>query len=284
MKSEIRFSKMHGIGNDFVIIDRRNQASAQPLATATVVAMADRHLGIGFDQLLTIEPPRSASTFASYQIWNADGSAAMQCGNGARCIAAWLLRDAPELAQKFSLDSPAGIINIERRDDAMLSLTMGLPEFSPSKIPLQVDQQLTYYPLNDDALPVGNPPLRFGAASMGNPHALIEVADIASAPVASIGPLLQRSELFPDSVNVGFAQVLSPAHIRLRVYERGAGETLACGSGACAAVAILIRQNRVARSVQVDLPGGSLQIDWPDDQQPMRMAGPATFVFDGVWL
>ena len=274
----LRFTKMHGAGNDFVVIDLRGgrQAPSADLARA----IGDRHTGVGFDQLLSIEDSDRADRLARYRIWNSDGSLAQQCGNGARCVAAWLARDNPSLPARFVLDSPAGPIEAERLPDGRYSLQMGVPEFVPAKIPLVgADEQ----PNREYVAMLGGTPLHFGAASMGNPHALLLTDDIANAPVGRLGPMLQASALFPESVNVGFAQVESPAHIRLRVYERGAGETLACGSGACAAVAILIRQGRVARKVDVDLPGGMLQIDWPDDAAQIRMAGPVAFVFEGEW-
>ena len=287
-----RFSKMHGAGNDFVVLDLREGAA--PPTPAEAARMADRHRGIGFDQLLTIEPPASADTVADYRIWNADGSVAGQCGNGARCVAAWLLRDGSARGARFAMGSPAGRIEAEALDDGTFRLAMAVPAFDPTSLPLAVPAQAPRYVADG---PFGV--LAFGAASMGNPHALIEVAPRAAAGtgasaatagatlagvnVEGIGGWLQRSPLFPDSVNVGFAEVIAPDHIALRVYERGAGETLACGSGACAAVAILVRQGRVDRAVRVDLPGGTLHIDWPRDDAPVFMRGPAAFVFEGEW-
>ena len=280
-----RFSKMHGAGNDFVVIDLRD--GAPPPTPAEAARMADRHRGIGFDQLLTIEPATSADTVADYRIWNADGSAAGQCGNGARCVAAWLRRDGAAREPRFAMGSPAGRIEAEALEDGSFRLAMSVPVFAPTRIPLVAPVEAARYVADG---PFGV--LAFGAASMGNPHALIEVAASASGPagsalaavdVAGIGAWLQRDERFPDSVNVGFAEVLAPGHIALRVYERGVGETLACGSGACAAVAILVRQGRVDRAVRVDLPGGTLNIDWPSDDAPVSMRGPAAFVFEGEW-
>lgn len=280
-----RFSKMHGAGNDFVVLDLRD--GTLPPTPAEAGRMADRHRGIGFDQLLTIEAPASADTVASYRIWNADGSVAGQCGNGARCVAAWLRRDGTTREARFAMDSPAGRIDAELMDDSSIRLGMSVPVFAPARIPLVAPAESPRYVADG---PFGM--LAFGAASMGNPHALIEVAASASgAPgralaavdVAGIGTWLQRSGRFPDSVNVGFAEVLAPDHIALRVFERGVGETLACGSGACAAVAILVRQGRVDRAVRVDLPGGTLHIGWPSDDAPVAMRGPAAFVFEGEW-
>lgn len=277
-RSVVPFSKMHGAGNDFVVLDLRGGMTAPDPVLCR--AMAARHRGVGCDQILTIEPPRSASALASYRIWNADGSSSQQCGNGARCVAAWLVREgnAPE-AGAFALDSPVGMHAAERLDDGQYRVAMGVPEFEPARIPmLGFDAPRDAY-----VLPVRGAIVAVGAVSMGNPHALLEVDDIAAAPVAVTGPGLQGHMTFPESVNVGFAEVVTRDHIRLRVYERGVGETLACGSGACAAVAILVRRGRLDRRVRVSLPGGELQIDWPGDDQPMLMTGPATFVFEGEW-
>ena len=270
----LRFSKMHGAGNDFVVLDLRGGGAAPDPALAR--ALGDRHTGVGFDQLLTVEDPATPGSVASYRIWNTDGSAAQQCGNGARCVAAWLQREGAAPDARFRLDSPAGPIEVEALGDGRYSLGMGRPEFRPERIPLRAHAEASSYELN-----VAGGRLHFGAASMGNPHALIEVPSVADAPVATLGPALQARPEFPESVNVGFAQVLAPDHIRLRVYERGAGETLACGSGACAAVAVLVRQGRVGRQVQVELPGGTLEITWPADDAPITMAGPTAFVFEG---
>lgn len=278
-----RFTKMHGAGNDFVVLDLRD--GALPPTPAEAARMADRHRGIGFDQLLTIEAPATPDAVADYRIWNADGSAAGQCGNGARCVAAWLRRDGTARAARFAMGSPAGRIEAEALDDGSFRLAMSVPVFAPAHIPLVAPAEAARYVADG---PFGV--LAFGAVSMGNPHALIEVAASTSGPagsalaavdVAGIGAWLQRGGRFPDSVNVGFAEVLAPGHIALRVFERGVGETLACGSGACAAVAILVRQGRVDRAVRVDLPGGTLHIDWPSDDAPVSMRGPAAFVFEG---
>jgi diaminopimelate epimerase len=275
----LRFTKMHGAGNDFVVVDLRH---GQPAPDAALCrALADRHTGVGCDQILTIEAPRSANASASYRIWNADGSQAQQCGNGARCVAAWVVRDGAARGPRFELDSPAGTHAVDVLPDGRYRIAMGVPDFRPSHIPLaqQGEQPRDAYDVEIDG-----ESLHFGAASMGNPHALIEVDDVATARVGVQGPALQRSRAFPESVNVGFARVESRDRIRLRVYERGVGETLACGSGACAAAAILMRRGRVDRDIVVALPGGELSIAWPDDASPITMAGPAAFVFEGEWL
>jgi len=275
--SRRRFSKMHGAGNDFVLLDlRHGDPPPQPVELAR---MADRRRGIGFDQLLTIEPPITPGALAAYRIWNADGSAAGQCGNGARCVASWLRRDGAMTAYRFRLDSPAGPVEAESLADGCVAVDLGCPRFAPADVPLRIDDSGPEYRL---LAPWGE--LRFGAVSMGNPHAVIEVAELAATDVVGMARWLQSQAVFPEGVNVGFAEVRADDRIALRVYERGAGETLACGSGACAAVVVLARAGRVGRSVQVELPGGDLRIDWPDDDAPLRMTGPAAFVFDGEWI
>jgi diaminopimelate epimerase len=268
---------MHGAGNDFVVLDLRE--GAPPPDAALAARMADRHTGVGCDQILTIEVPRSPGAVAAYGIWNADGSPSGQCGNGARCVAAWLVRDGAASGPRFAVDSPVGRHEVQDLGGGRFAIGMGVPRFAPGDVPLAgFEGEQPDYTLDLDGTQ-----LRFGAVSMGNPHAVIEVADVASADVAGIGPALQRSAAFPQSCNVGFAQVLAPDHIRLRVYERGVGETLACGSGACAAVASLVRRGRLAREATVSLPGGDLRIRLPSGDAEVIMAGPAAFVFEGEW-
>jgi diaminopimelate epimerase len=272
----LRFSKMHGAGNDFVVLDLRGGLLAPDAALAA--QLADRHAGVGCDQILTIEAPRNPASVASYRIWNSDGSAAGQCGNGARCVAAWLVRDGAADPDAFQMESPAGVHQV-RRTPAGFAVAMGVPRWQPAQVPLAgfEGEQLSY------SVQVEGAPVVFGAVSMGNPHAVLQVADVATAPILTLGPALQAQAVFPASVNVGFAQVISRQRIALRVFERGVGETLACGSGACAAAAVLMRAGLVERSVAVALPGGTLQISWPDDSAEVVMSGPATFVFEGAW-
>lgn len=277
---------MHGAGNDFVVLDLRDDA---PLAarlsddaTDLCRALADRHTGVGCDQILTIEAPRGMGVLARYRIWNSDGSPSQQCGNGARCVAAWLVRHGSAAREEFKLESPAGTHAVERIGDDRYAIDMGMAQFTPQAIPLQgfVDAQDEY------AVEIDGEPVRFGAVSLGNPHAVIEVLDVDAAAVAKIGAALQQDPVFPESANIGFAEVVSRDRIRLRVYERGVGETLACGSGACAAVAVLSRRGRVGseHGVIVSLPGGELHIHYDPHSGNVRMTGPATFVFDGEWL
>lgn len=274
----LRFAKMQGAGNDFVMLDLRGGRQPPPLELRR--RLADRYFGVGCDQLIAIIDPQRPQAVAGYLVWNADGTEAGQCGNGARCVAAWLVRDGAVDAAAFELDSPAGPIRVECLPDGRFRLGMGRPRFDPTVIPLDLSGDGPSWQLD---APGGA--LVFSALSMGNPHAVIEVEDVQQAPVAQLGPWLQAHGCFPQGVNVGFAQVLSRDAIALRVHERGAGETLACGSGACAAVVALARLDRIdRRGVRVHLPGGELVIDWPDDAAEVMMAGPAEFVFEGEFI
>lgn len=274
----MRFSKMHGAGNDFVVLDLRGGLPAP--TPAQCAQLGDRHVGVGCDQMLTVEAPRSPAAVAAYRIWNADGSASGQCGNGARCVAAWLVREGAAPAHAgFTIESPAGVHPVQHDGAGGFVIDMGAPRFAPADIPLAgVDGEHAEY-----RLAFAGETLRFGAVSMGNPHALIEVDDVDAADVARIGAAVQASAMFPDSANVGFAQVLAADRIRLRVFERGVGETLACGSGACAAVAVLARRGRVPKDadIAVELPGGTLRIRHDTVANTMFMGGPAAFVFEG---
>ena len=275
--ARLRFSKMQGAGNDFVILDRRE--TPEPLAPAVAARLADRHFGVGCDQVLTIEPATGRHSLARYGIWNADGSPAQQCGNGARCVAAWLQRAGVANGSRFTLDSPAGPVEAELRASGAVAIGMGVPDFAPAAIGLRDAGIADPYMLD-----FARERLYFGAVSMGNPHAVLEVNDVAVTDVARVGAMLQQHPFFNDSCNVGFAQIVTPSRIKLRVYERGVGETLACGSGACAAVAVLARRGRLTSEVAVELPGGTLQISWAGEGQPVWMAGPAEFVFEGEFI
>ena len=270
----VRFSKMHGIGNDFVVIDCRTRPL--DLDTARIAQLGDRHLGIGFDQLLTIEPPRDASCAYRYGIYNADGSPAAQCGNGVRCVAAWLRRAGALQPGKVRLESPSGPVEVEMLDDGRVCVDMGMPRFAPEDVPLRVEAEANVYRLRLPGTDV-----EFGALSMGNPHAVIEVPDVAAAPLDTLGAALSTDAHFPQGCNVGFAQLVDRARLRVRVWERGAGATLACGSGACAAVAILRKRGKLDADVAVELPGGALEIHWDGPGAPVWMTGPAAFVFEG---
>lgn len=270
----IPFTKMHGAGNDFIVIDRRR--SDVPLPPERVRALGDRHMGVGFDQLLTLEPARTDGSAAAYRIYNTDGSDAEQCGNGVRCLVAWLARDGAVGRGRMVLDGPAGAVACEIDADGRVRVEMGVPRFDPAAVPFDAPVDA---PLH--AIEIDGQRIELAVASMGNPHAVLEVLDVDHAPVATLGARLERHARFPQRANIGFAQVQSPDAIRLRVFERGVGETLACGSGACAAVATLARRGRVGRRVAVTLPGGTLDIEWNGEGTPIVMSGPTAFVFEG---
>ncbi|MCX7513336.1 diaminopimelate epimerase [Frateuria sp. STR12] len=273
----MRFSKMHGIGNDFVLIDARQAPLA--LAPDRIRALADRHTGIGCDQLLSVEAPRDPSCAFYYGIWNADGSPSGQCGNGVRCVAAWLhragalARDAP-----VRIESPSGPVGVRVLDPQRVTVDMGEPVFEPARIPFVVATAVEAHPLvlGDDAVQIG-------AVSMGNPHAVMVVEDLSAPALERWGPALTAHPHFPEGANAGFVQILGRGHLRLRVHERGSGWTQACGTGACAAMAVLRRRGQVDESVQVDLPGGCLQIEWAGPGHTLWMTGPAAFAFEGEW-
>ena len=266
---------MHGAGNDFVLIDARGRDFNLDAKRAS--KLADRHLGIGCDQILVLRDPVGSDSIARYEIWNSDGSPAAQCGNGARCVALFLERSGEAETARFSVESPSGTVGMKRCDDGEYELEMGLPDFTPSSIPLTLEADDGWYRLDS---PWGQ--LEFGSVSIGNPHALIPVEDINQPDIPAMGAFLGSHEIFPDGCNIGFAQLEGKDRIRLRVVERGAGETLACGSGACAAMAILRRAGRVESLLNVFLPGGHLVIKWPGNNRPLTMKGPASHVFKGT--
>ncbi len=273
----IPFVKMHGLGNDFVVIDARDWS--RPLAAEQIRHVAHRRTGIGCDQVLVVaeRSARGAADFA-LRIYNSDGSEAEQCGNGVRCVALFLHRRGLASGSQLVLDTAAGPVRCHLRGGHEVAVDMGRPRFDPEEVPFLAQQRASSY-----ALDVDSERCSIGAVSMGNPHAVLEVDEVSTAPVASLGPAIQRHERFPKAANVGFMQVIDPGHIRLRVYERGAGETLACGSGACAAVAVGRDRGLLAEVVAVDLPGGRLRVSWSgDEEQPVWMSGPATWVFEGT--
>lgn len=272
---KLRFTKMHGAGNDFVIVDCRG--TPLPLDAAQIARLGDRHFGVGFDQLLTIEPARDPFCAFAYGIYNSDGSPARQCGNGVRCVAAWLRRDGAIGTGEFQLQSPSGPVSIGVLDDGSVRAGMGLARFAPDDVPLRLAAADPY------RLKVNGADVEFGAVSMGNPHAVIEVADVAAAPLATLGAALSVDPHFPQGCNVGFVQIVDRARVRLRVWERGAGATLACGTGACAAAVVLGRRGKLDADVAVELPGGTLQIHWPGADTAVTMAGPTQFVFEGEY-
>ncbi len=274
MENRVQFSKMHGLGNDFMVVDAVTQNVF--FSPELIRRLADRHRGVGFDQMLVVEPPYDPDLDFHYRIFNADGSEVAQCGNGARCFAAFVYQKGLINKREIRVSTQVGKMILKIQDDEQITVNMGLPIFEPSQIPHRAVKEEKTYILRTDAQTVF-----YGAVSMGNPHCVLQVDNVETAAVESLGPLLESHERFPERVNVGFMQVLSPQHIRLRVYERGAGETQACGSGACAAVAVGIVQGILDSHVQVDLPGGSLQIRWEGVGQPLYMTGPAAHIYDG---
>ena len=280
----LAFTKMHGAGNDFVVLDCRH-GQALPDHN-TLVHMADRRRGIGCDQIMVLEPPRQPGSLAAYRIINTDGSAAGQCGNGARCLAAWLHR-AGELGPAAVLDSPSGPVPVRVLADGGIEVSLQVPVFDPPAIPMVLPPARGVLAGADNAwhrLDLDGHSVHFGAVSMGNPHVIIEVGDLDRAPLA-LARQLQADPAFPQGCNVSFARVLDRDRIGLRVIERGVGETLACGSAACASHAWLQRLGRGGSDSRVELPGGILQVTWAGGvDEPVRLAGPSTFVFEGTWL
>lgn len=270
----VNFSKMHGLGNDFMVIDNVTQNVF--FSKEKIQQLADRNFGIGFDQLLMVEPPYDPEQDFHYRIFNADGSEVSQCGNGARCFARFVKQKGLINRSKIAVSTKAGKMILYLEKDGQVTVNMGIPEFEPANIPLKANKAEKIYLIRADEHTV-----MCGAVSMGNPHCVLEVDNVDTADVHTLGPLLERHERFPEGVNVGFMQIVNPEHIRLRVFERGAGETLACGSGACAAVAIGQIQGKLGKDVKVDLPGGSLRIRWQGPDTALKMTGPAEHIYDG---
>jgi diaminopimelate epimerase len=266
---------MQGAGNDFVLVDARQQPFEPTAELAR--AIADRRLGIGCDQVMVVRPPTSPRHLARYEIWNPDGSLAAQCGNGARCVALYLELNGDYPGRPYTVEGPAGTVGMRRCKDGKYQLDMGVPVFTPEAIPLMLQGKDHLYRLES---PWGW--LEFGAVSMGNPHALVLVDDIDDERIPAMGEWLGAHEAFPDRVNAGFTQVVDRGTIRLRVIERGVGETPACGSGSCAAVAILARRGLLDERVDVLLAGGRLVIKLPGKEGPLSMKGPAEHVFRGT--
>lgn len=269
------FTKMQGLGNDFVVIDTLFQPLS--LTPSQVRKIADRRLGIGCDQILLVAPAPSPQADFGYRIFNADGGEVEQCGNGARCFARFVWNRGLAHNDRLRVQTVGGIIQLRLEPDGQIAVDMGAPRFAPEQIPFQADREAACYTLEFNGQRV-----EIGAVSMGNPHCVVRVPAIDTAPVASWGPLLEKHSRFPRRVNVGFMQILSPDHIALRVYERGVGETPACGTGACAAAVIGRRRGWLDKRVKVDLPGGRLRIHWEGDNTVVWMTGPAETVFEGT--
>lgn len=270
----LRFTKMHGLGNDFVVFDAVTQAV--DLAPEQVRRLADRRFGVGCDQVLLIEAARDRDTDFYYRIFNADGGEVEQCGNGARCFARFVADQGLTGKSVIPVGTRAGPIRLYLEPQGLVRVDMGEPVLAPARIPFLAAEQAPAY-----ALEVAGETLSIGAVSMGNPHAVLQVDAVDDAPVERLGPLIEGHRRFPQRVNVGFMQVLARDAIRLRVYERGCGETLACGTGACAAVVAGRTQGLLDAQVSVTLTGGTLTIDWAGPGQPVWMTGPAATVFEG---
>jgi diaminopimelate epimerase len=271
----LEFTKMHGLGNDFVVIDLVTQRLR--LEPEQIRQIADRHFGVGFDQLLIVEPPTQPDVDFKYRIFNADGSEVQQCGNGARCFARFVRERRLTRKNRLVVETASGIIELYVNANGWVRVNMGAPRLNPEEIPFQADTAALTYPIE-----AGGRLVEVGAVSMGNPHAVLVVEDVHTAPVESLGPLLESHPRFPERVNVGFMQVVDRQNINLRVYERGAGETMACGTGACAAVVSGIQRGLLDERVRVRLPGGELDIRWQGPGEPVWMTGPTARVFDGV--
>ncbi|HTC44535.1 MAG TPA: diaminopimelate epimerase [Steroidobacteraceae bacterium] len=270
----INFTKMHGAGNDFIIFDAPRDTPA--LSSGQLRSLADRRTGIGFDQALVLHPARRTDTAVYYQIFNSDGAEVEQCGNGARCIAALLYRQGRAPGGEFVMDSPGGLVRARVERDERVAVEMGVPSFEPAALPFDAAERQERY-----ALKAGDDTFEIGAVSIGNPHAVLQVAAVDAAPVASLGPVIEGHRRFPRRVNVGFMEVVDRSDIRLRVYERGAGETLACGTGACAAVIVGRQRGLLDSPVRVHVRGGELRVDWAGPGEPVWLTGPAEVAFEG---
>jgi diaminopimelate epimerase len=276
-RMRIEFVKMQGLANDFLIFDAPAGLAGAPIDPGLMQALADRHTGVGFDQALMLEAPRQPGHRAFYRVFNADGAEVEQCGNGARCVAALLYARAPQRGRELTMESKAGPVHACVRPDGSVSVDMGEPVFAPAAIPLDAPAEALSY-----AVEVDGESVQLGAVSMGNPHAVLRVDDVKTAPVERLGAAIERHPRFPRRANVGFMQVLEAGHIALRVFERGVGETLGCGTGACAAVAVGRRQGLLAPDVRVDLPGGTAEVSWGGGGEHAWLTGPAITVFSGI--
>ena len=270
----LRFTKMHGLGNDFMVVDMVTQSVR--LSPEQIRDLADRRFGIGFDQLLLVEPPSRPEMDFRYRIFNADGGEVEQCGNGARCFARFVRDKKLTVKELIRVETAKGDIELRVEKNGDITVNMGEPVLDPWDIPFKTDRQSITYNLEVDGRE-----LEIAAVSMGNPHAVLQVEDVDSAPVEKLGPVIHRHVRFPERCNAGFMEIVNPSEIRLRVYERGVGETLACGTGACAAVVAGRLRGMLEETVTVTLPGGSLSITWKGEGYPVMMTGPASRVYEG---
>lgn len=270
----LRFTKMHGLGNDFMVIDLVSQHAH--ITPKHARQWGDRNTGIGFDQLLLVEAPTNPDVDFRYRIFNADGSEVEQCGNGARCFARFVLDKRLTAKKKIRVEVKKGIIELDVRNDGQISVDMGPPRLSPAEVPFQADHdELTH------VLEIDGRAYDIAALSMGNPHAVMRVDNVDTAPVQTLGPRIEHHPRFPERVNAGFLQVVDRQHGKLRVWERGAGETRACGTGACAAAVAAIAQGWMDSPLTLELPGGRLSLEWAGPGQPVMMTGPAVRVYEG---
>lgn len=270
----IEFTKMHGTGNDFVVIDAINQVIE--LSAQQIRHIADRHFGVGCDQLLLVERPTSDAAEFLYRIFNADGGEVEQCGNGARCFARFVTDNGMTDSKVIPVETDGGLIQLSIAEDGQVTVDMGVPDFDPRALPFEAEQQSQSYDLM-----VNGEQYAISTVSMGNPHAVLRVDDVSQVPVATLGAAIESHERFAQRVNVGFMEIVDRQHIRLRVFERGAGETYACGTGACAAVAVGIDSGQLDDNVRVELRGGELNIAWSGAGNTLLMTGPAQTVFKG---
>lgn len=270
----MQFSKMHGLGNDLMVVDAVTQNVY--FSPEMIRRLSDRHCGVGFDQLLVVEPPYDPELDFHYRIFNANGSEVAQCGNGARCFARFVRMKNLTNKRNIHVSTQTGRIVLTVTDEDSVRVNMGEPNFDPQQVPFRAARVEKTYILR-----AAEQTVLCGVVSMGNPHCVIAVDSVDNALVATLGPVLETHERFPERANIAFMQVLNREHIRLRVYERGTGETQACGSGACAAVAVGILQGQLAEQVQVELTGGRLAISWRGLGHPLYMTGPATHIYDG---
>ena len=271
----MQFSKMHGLGNDFMVVDAVTQNVY--FSPELICRLANRHTGVGFDQLLVVEAPYDPELDFHYRIFNADGSEVAQCGNGARCFARFVKLKGLTNKREIKVSTQSGRMTLHVMDNDDVCVNMGEPEFEPQKVPFRAQKAEKTYIIRAMERTV-----LCGVVSMGNPHCVIQVEDIKTAEVELLGPVLEQHERFPERANIGFMQIVDRSNLHLRVFERGAGETKACGSGACAAVAIGISQGLLDKRVKVNLPGGSLLIEWKGEGNSLYMTGPATHIYDGI--
>jgi diaminopimelate epimerase len=271
---QVAYFKMQGTGNKIVVVDQREK-NLSPPAASRLRELGNENSGPGFDQLMWVSPPENSSLAASYRVFNADGSEVEQCGNGVRCVARILAAEMAH-ANIFTLGSPAGPVSV-RVDDDLVSVSMGCPAFEPASVPFLADQPALQYPLEVDSQI-----LEIQVVSMGNPHCVIEVANVEDAPLQQLGPSIEHHERFPEKANVGFMRILDEENIELRVHERGVGETLACGTGACAAVVCGQRLGRLGERVRVRLPGGEVVVSWAGGTEPVWLTGNAELISEGT--